>query len=78
MLWKEALLCECIVPKSYQSYQNSIDKHDYTFMLHKKVSIATITKKAAYKHSSKRIYSMLVKLQFSLLYGLITRQYYRK
>ena len=29
----------------YQSYQNSIDKHDYTFMLPKKVTIATIKKK---------------------------------
>ena len=32
----------CAKKFRYQSYQNSIDKHDCTFMLPKKVTIATI------------------------------------
>ena len=43
----------------------------------KKVSIATITKKT-HRYLSKGMYSMLAKLQFPLLYRLITRQYYHK
>ena len=44
---REALSCEQNSAKKfcYQSYQNSIHKHDCTFMLHKKVTIATIKKK---------------------------------
>ena len=36
-----------IAPKCffYQSYQNGIDKHNCTFMLYKKVTIATIKKR---------------------------------
>ena len=48
----------CAKKFRYQSYQNSIDKHDYTFMLPKKVTIATIKKKI-HKHLSKGVYSTL-------------------
>ena len=64
-------------PKSFFSRVIKTALINMTSCFIKKVTTATIAKKT-HKHLFKGIYSTLAKLQFSLLYGLITRQYYHK
>ena len=66
-----------IAPKSFVSRVIKTVLINMTSCFTKKVTIATIMT-TAHKHLFKGIYSTLTKLQFSLLYGLITRQYYHK
>ena len=68
-----------IAPKSFviRVIRTSLINMTVPSYFTKKVSIGTITKET-YRHLSKGIYSTLAKIQFSSLYGLITREYYHK